>query len=251
MKPQRIFKSNCTKDFTVLPNAMLRDKTLSFKARGLLAMVLSNTGSWEVTKTWLEEQGTEGRDAMNSALKELMAKRYVTLHKERDAENRFARCVWEFYDTPQEPESHNTGSRAVGNPSVGNPDDGEPATKKNNGTEELIGKKKAPLAPDYPLPVELDTPEMQDAWKDWQQHRREKRQPITPTAAGKQLGFLCGIGTARALAALRHSTASGYQGIFEPKGGHTPPKAQPKAPVPFVAGVENFDGTPWTDPTST
>lgn len=76
-------------------------------------------------------------------------------------------------------------------------------------------------AADYPLPTELDTPDLQEAWTAWQKHRREKRQPITPTAAVMQLKKLCAMGAARALAALQHSTENGYQGLFEPKNHGT------------------------------
>ena len=67
-----------------------------------------------------------------------------------------------------------------------------------------------------PLPPSLDTAEFKTVWEEWQQHRREKRQKLTPTAERQQLAKLESLGVDRAVKALRHSLACGYTGIFEP-----------------------------------
>ena len=58
---------------------------------------------------------------------------------------------------------------------------------------------------------------LQKEWEAWQQHRRERRNALTPIARGRQLNKLRKIGVERAVAALRHSIENGYQGIFEPR----------------------------------
>ena len=70
------------------------------------------------------------------------------------------------------------------------------------------------------LPSNLQTPDFQKAWADWLQHRREIKHPVTPTAAKEQLSKLTDMGPERAVAALRNSTANGWQGVFEPKDNH-------------------------------
>ena len=58
--------------FAQIANSALRDKRLSFKARGILALVLSNTGEWEAGLRYLESQSdTDGRAAIQSGLNEL------------------------------------------------------------------------------------------------------------------------------------------------------------------------------------
>jgi hypothetical protein len=71
-----------------------------------------------------------------------------------------------------------------------------------------------------PIPGELDSAEFRAAWDQWQQHRRELKKPLTQTATQKQLAKLARMGERRAIAALEHSAANGWQGIFEPKPEH-------------------------------
>jgi len=78
-------------------------------------------------------------------------------------------------------------------------------------------KKNSVAASPLELPAEIDTPAFREAWERWQQHRREKRQPMTATASRQQLKKLAAMGETRAIAAIDDSTASGYTGIFEQK----------------------------------
>jgi hypothetical protein len=58
--------------FAQIANSALRDKRLSFRARGVLALVLSNVGEWEASLRWLTAQSDhDGRKAVQAALNEL------------------------------------------------------------------------------------------------------------------------------------------------------------------------------------
>jgi hypothetical protein len=65
-------------------------------------------------------------------------------------------------------------------------------------------------------------------WGNWEKHRKEKKQTLTPTARKQQLEKLQAMGELRAIAALKHSLANGWTGLFEPKqdtgslNGHKP-----------------------------
>lgn len=67
------------------------------------------------------------------------------------------------------------------------------------------------------MPDELDTPRFSNAWEAWRADRRERKKPLTPRAEAMQLKNLSKMGESRAVAALEHSIANGYQGIYEPK----------------------------------
>ncbi len=53
------------------------------------------------------------------------------------------------------------------------------------------------------------------AWASWTEHRRETKKKLTPTSVRMQFKKLSAMGEPRAIAAIEHSIASGYQGIFE------------------------------------
>ena len=66
------------------------------------------------------------------------------------------------------------------------------------------------------LPPTLSGDAMALAWREWIQHRSEIRKPLKPTTARKQIEQLEAMGPERALAALSHSMAQGWTGIYEP-----------------------------------
>lgn len=88
--------------FAQIANAMLRDKRLSFKARGVLSMVLSHSGEWEASRDWIIDQSErDGREAVQAALNELTELGYRTVSKERLADGTF-RTVVDWHQQPTE-----------------------------------------------------------------------------------------------------------------------------------------------------
>ena len=78
-----------------------------------------------------------------------------------------------------------------------------------------------PTEAGHPLP--FTSPGFVEAWGRWKQHRKERRQPLTPTSVKQQFSELAEMGEARAVAAINHSIAKSYQGIYEPNGQRAPP----------------------------
>ncbi len=75
-----------------------------------------------------------------------------------------------------------------------------------------------------PDPLPFTSDRFAAAWTRWETSRRESRKPITPTARSMQLAKCAQWGEDRAIAALDHSAANGYQGLFEPTHKSEPPK---------------------------
>lgn len=117
----KVTRSHPTSRFTVLPNDALEDERLSFKARGLLAYLLSRPDGWSTDSSELATHGPDGRTAVLSALKELEEAGYLRRTRGRDEQGHFfTQC--EITDTP-------TG--------VGKPDSRQPDSYTKNGTQEL------------------------------------------------------------------------------------------------------------------
>jgi hypothetical protein len=92
------------------------------------------------------------------------------------------------------------------------------------------------------IPVSLSTDEFKASWAEWLEYRRLKKKRVSPPAAKKQLATLAAMGTARAIAAINHSIANDWQGIFEPKHATATDHRAEKAakeypeeiPIPFM-----------------
>jgi DNA-binding transcriptional MocR family regulator len=57
----------------------------------------------------------------------------------------------------------------------------------------------------------------QEAWTEWENHRKHKRQTLTPEAIKRQFSRLKAMGEARAIRAINHSLEQGYTGLVEPR----------------------------------
>lgn len=71
-------------DFTVLPNAALRDRRLSWKARGLLVHLLSMPPLWRTSAERLARLAPDGRDSVRSGLAELRRVGYIVTERRQD-----------------------------------------------------------------------------------------------------------------------------------------------------------------------
>ncbi len=90
-----------TADYTIIANAIVRDASLSYRARGLLILLLSMPDNWETSSMWLAARAPEGRDAVRKALKELEGRGYLRRTKQRGPDGRI-RIVTTVFDRPQE-----------------------------------------------------------------------------------------------------------------------------------------------------
>lgn len=79
-----VFRVERTNNYTVMSNYHLRDKTISFKAKGLLSMMLSLPENWDYTLAGLARISLEGKDAVRAAVVELEKAGYVTRSRVRN-----------------------------------------------------------------------------------------------------------------------------------------------------------------------
>ena len=95
-----ILKHHHSENFTVISNSILRDKRLSFKARGLGAYLYSLPDGWEFSISGIiADGGKDKRDAIESAAHELELAGYLYREKKRN-NGQFSGGTWILSDDP-------------------------------------------------------------------------------------------------------------------------------------------------------
>lgn len=91
-----------TKNYTVMSNTHLRDKSLSLKAKGLLSVMLSLPDDWDYSIAGLVAISKENETAVKSALNELKDNNYVVVTKENPTKSNGGRIkyTYEVYEEP-------------------------------------------------------------------------------------------------------------------------------------------------------
>ena len=74
--------------YVLINKNFLNDENLSWKAKGLLAYLLSLPDDWEIYISELQKHSTDGRDSTSNAIKELIKNAYID-RKEIRTEGRF------------------------------------------------------------------------------------------------------------------------------------------------------------------
>ena len=144
--------------FTTIISEALEDTRLSFRARGVLAWLLSKPDGWKINADNIAQEGTEGRDAILTALKELEIAGY--LRRERV---QMPGGTW------------HSRSMLYESPSPEKPTSAEP-TSVNQGSKDLILKAKTESKTDsdrafnefwnaYPATRRGGIPSAKKAWK--------------------------------------------------------------------------------------
>jgi hypothetical protein len=104
--------------YTVIDRRTLNDERLSFRARGVLAWLLDKPDDWTCNADDIATAGTEGRDAVRTALRELVGTGYIARER-RQAEG----GLWVTDTVVYERPPTDDGKPGVGEPAT---DDGKP-----------------------------------------------------------------------------------------------------------------------------
>lgn len=91
------------KNYTVMSNTHLKDKRLSLKAIGLLSVVLGLPEDWHYTVNGLVGIVKDGKDSVESAIKELKKNGYLKVEKiYPNANSNRIQYQYTFFENPQE-----------------------------------------------------------------------------------------------------------------------------------------------------
>lgn len=92
-------------NYTQIPNAWLRDRRLSLRARGALGELMSHKEGWQMALTDLVTRHEDGRtregdEAVRTAVRELEAGGYLTRERLRDDAGRLRATDWVLQEPP-------------------------------------------------------------------------------------------------------------------------------------------------------
>lgn len=128
--------------YTVLPNQILRDDSLTLQAKGLFCMMASFPEGWDFTIKGLATVAGCGREKISAALRNLEDSGYLLREQGHSETGQFSANLFVLYDEKIAPL---TGFPATGKPSTGKPLTENPTQINKERIKER--KNKPPIAP--------------------------------------------------------------------------------------------------------
>lgn len=128
--------------YTVLPNQILRDETLTLQAKGLFCMMASFPENWDFTVKGLATVAGCGREKISAALKNLEDAGYLLREQGHSETRQFAANLFVLYDEKIAPLP---GFPSTGKPSTGKPLPGNPTQINKERIKER--RNKPPIVP--------------------------------------------------------------------------------------------------------
>ena len=123
--------------FTQIDNDLLRNRDLSFKARGIIAHLLSHQrDTWLIRMSELVGKArngpVEGESAVRTGVKELIRAGYLTRERARDEKGHVHGWRYQLHDPPIKTNTTETRLSSPGLSSPGSSSPGKPSPKKTN-----------------------------------------------------------------------------------------------------------------------
>lgn len=118
-------QKNSDNPYVMLDKFSINDAELSWKAKGILAYLLSKPDDWSVYEKDIIAHARDSRDSVRSGLRELEAAGYIHRKQARSENGKFAEKRYEVFERPL------VGSLLVG---AGFPSPENPSTVKRNET---------------------------------------------------------------------------------------------------------------------
>ena len=150
--------------FTTLPNEIVKNKGMSFKARGMLLLVFSNCDEWRTSNEWFEGQATEGKEAIRSGMKELESLGHVQIEIKKGPDGVPQRIAfWHMRPVDETKRTNQTKWRSgnSGIPEMREPGFvGNPSTNHNHSLnqEKVLNQEKTSRHPSETSDFKLEDP---------------------------------------------------------------------------------------------
>lgn len=96
-----VYRRHKKDNYTCIDNHVFKDHSLSMKAKGLLTQIYSLPDDWEYSVKGLSTLFSDGRDAVNNALQELIDHGYIIRTQKQNQAGKFDGYEYDIYEQPQ------------------------------------------------------------------------------------------------------------------------------------------------------
>lgn len=184
-----VFRIEKTRDYTVMSNHHLRDKSLSLKAKGLLSLMLSLPEEWDYTTKGLARICKDGVDSICAGVRELEEHGYVIRQRVRNANGQLGAIEYTILEQPRPPEPK-PGKPERENPVLDNPEQACPVLEEpeqgnpaqlntNRSSKEKSKKDLSSTEGSNPVLSSPKAPRGSDGMgRDWMRERENYRELI-------------------------------------------------------------------------
>lgn len=161
-----VFRVHKNANYTVMSNIHLKDRRLSYRAKGLLSVMLSLPPEWDYTLKGLAVIAVDGVDSVRSAVRELEKYGYLVRSRSRDARGRMSVNEYRVYENPADDPDYcpNSGKsvdvNSVENPSSSSVTENSPSLE-NPTTDEKSNKTQKFLEKSSLLQSSLEQPTLE------------------------------------------------------------------------------------------
>ena len=184
-----VFRIEKTRDYTVMSNHHLRDKSLSLKAKGLLSLMLSLPEEWDYTTKGLARICKDGVDSICAGVRELEEHGYVIRQRVRNPNGQLGAIEYTILEQPrppepkpQKPERENPvlDNPEQASPVLEEPEQGNPAQlNTNRSSKEKSKKDLSSTEGSNPVLSSPKAPRGSDGMgRDWMRERERYRELI-------------------------------------------------------------------------
>ena len=184
-----VFRIEKTRDYTVMSNHHLRDKSLSLKAKGLLSLMLSLPEEWDYTTKGLARICKDGVDSICAGVRELEEHGYVIRQRVRNPNGQLGAIEYTILEQPRPPEPKpqkpERENPVLDNPEqacpvLEEPEQGNPAQlNTNRSSKEKSKKDLSSTEGSNPVLSSPKAPRGSDGMgRDWMRERESYRELI-------------------------------------------------------------------------
>lgn len=237
-----IHRAEHAEGFTTISNALLRDDSLGFEARGFLSYMLTMSDDWVFSIKGLAFQTNLAEWKVMQLVTKLKKAGYIIQRRAKNEKGQFTTCDWDLYEVPQSivrknhtQEKPQCGKTTVKkNQTKDDPQCGKILPIRNTNSKEIPiernNKGKEEKAAPFAHILEPLSPELQKVFSDFVQMRKTIKAPLTEKAldlAIKKAYKLADDDPQKVKAIVEQSILNSWRGLFalkENEGHCAPPE---------------------------